>query len=180
MARAKIYKMFLFGIDNAGKTTVLNYLEGKKEAATRPTLAFNIRVIFVKEKEVQIWDSPGQKNLRKIWNNGFNRAKLLVFILDTSDFNRFNEAHEVFSRIMDEEDTQGLPVIFCFHKMDLKDAKNHIEEAREIFNLEDLRTGSGRRVEIIETTIFDEKTILKLRDSIIEQLEIKIEKIEKT
>lgn len=152
----KAHKLFLFGIDRAGKTALVRKLMGEEPTPTTPTLAFHIVKLKSAETEFQIWDAPGQRNLRRIWNNGFNRAKLLVFIVDTADKERFEESKTEFMNVIDENDTRELPVIFCYHKLDKDGAQENLAYAKEFYNPTALE---GREVVEMETSIYDQESI---------------------
>lgn len=150
------HKLFLFGIDSAGKTALVKSIKGEDATQTKPTLAFHIVKLRKNQVEFQIWDAPGQRNLRRIWNNGFNRAKLLVFVVDTSDDERFSESKDEFMKVISEPDTKELPVIFCYHKMDLAESKANLDKAKEFFDPKSLE---GREVVEMETSIYEQESV---------------------
>jgi len=161
------HKMFLFGLDNAGKTSIVNWIKEGQVLETTPTIAFNITQIKLKDFTIQIWDAPGQTNLRKIWNNGFNRAKVLVYVIDIADDNRFEESYKTLMSVLNDEDTKNIPLILCYHKIDkIKDELN-IEKARKIFHVEEIK---DRSLFEIKTSIYKPETINQLGNLIIEHL----------
>jgi len=157
-------KIFLFGIDRAGKTAMAETLKkGTTSLDTKPTLAFNIGSWVTDELTFQIWDAPGQAPFRKLWKNGFNKAKLLLFLLDTSEKSRFEEANKDFKAVINDLETRGMPLIFCFNKMDLADAKKNKNDAKAIFKLPLIM---GRKVIELDTSVLDPNSIKKLKDTI--------------
>ena len=157
-------KLFFFGLDNVGKTTIINYFIDGRITETEPTVNFIITPIEFGGVSLLIWDLPGQKNLRRIWNNGFNQAKLMVFILDTSDEERFIETKTEFDKVLRDKETIKLPLIFCYHKMDLKDSKFNFEKAKLLFKPGEI---INRDVFIIKTSISFPKSINNLKDLIV-------------
>lgn len=129
------HKLFLFGLDKAGKTTLSHFIKNAQEVQTRPTLAFNLDKWIINDLEFQIWDAPGQVSLRYVWKNGFNRAKIMMFVLDCSQSNRFEEALSEFNKVLKNADTRGIPLVFCFHKWDIDQAQKSFNEARAVFKL---------------------------------------------
>ncbi|UYP44270.1 hypothetical protein NEF87_000555 [Candidatus Lokiarchaeum ossiferum] len=129
------HKLFLFGLDKAGKTTLSHFIKEAKEIQPRPTLAFNLDKWIIKDLEFQIWDAPGQVSLRYVWKNGFNRAKILMFVLDCSHPERFEEAFTEFNQVIMNADTRGIPLVFCFHKWDIDLAQASYNDARAVFKL---------------------------------------------
>jgi small GTP-binding protein len=162
-----LIKIFLFGIDFAGKTAILNCLKYGTPKKTKPTLAFNIVSLELEGFELQVWDAPGQQNLRKLWNNGFNKARFMIFVLDVADSNRYQEALNEFIKVTNEPDSKSLPILFCFHKMDLLEAQENLERSKLTFS----KVISENKVAyILETSIFQDNTIEKLKKTIIQMV----------
>ena len=161
---ADVHKVFLFGLDRAGKTAMGETIKkGKVVTETKPTLAFNIGKMLLNDLTFQIWDAPGQVPFRKTWQNGFEKAKVLLFLCDTSDFVRFEESKKEFDNVIKNPETNGVPLIFCFHKMDLDVSKEHYSDARGVFKLPFI---TDRKVTILETSIFDPASIKKVQDAL--------------
>ena len=128
-------KIFLFGLDEAGKTSLSNYIKTEKVTDPRPTLGISINKWVLESVEFQTWDVPGQINLRHLWPTSFLRARILLFVLDTANSARFDEAKKELDKILANYETHGIPLVFCFHKMDLPESKENINKARAIFKL---------------------------------------------
>lgn len=155
-------KVFLYGLDQAGKTAISDTIKlGKTVDMTRPTLAIIMNQTIIKNLAFFIWDMPGQIALRKSWKDGLFRSKLLIFVLNTANKERFEEAKEVFLEIINNPETEGLPLIFCFHKMDLQEAKDNLQEAKNEFQLNSI---AERKVFVQETSIKEMDTIEKLKE----------------
>ena len=157
----KSFHTFIFGIDYAGKTALYQTLrENKEMPATKPTLSFNVGKLLIENIEFVVWDAPGQKPFREVWKQGYARSKILVFVLDTADPNRYSEALEEFQKVINDPITRAAPLVFCFHKMDLDNAKNNLVIAKALFDLVQLRP---RKMFIYETSIYDPASMQKLR-----------------
>lgn len=159
--------MFLFGIDSAGKTSILNYLKYGTPQQTRPTLSFNLVVLNFPGFDLQVWDAPGQQNLRKIWNNGFNRAKFMIFVLDVADSSRYQESLDEFIKVTTNPESKDLPIIFLYHKMDLEQAKTNLKLAKSTF---EKAIAKVKVPYILETSLKNVDTIEDVREKIISML----------
>jgi len=162
------FKIFLFGLDQAGKTALSNYVKEQKDTTPRPTLSFNVGEWIIRDLQFQIWDAPGQISLRHVWGTGFNRAKILLFVLDASKQERFTEAKNELDKVLANLETRGIPLIFCFHKMDLPNAKENIAKARELLKLLLI---TDRYVKIFHTSVKAPSEIEAMKDTIVEIIE---------
>ena len=108
------YSLLLLGLDNAGKTTLLNqikalFAEGAHNAAsdpqpddveddpaapagasstaghTVPTVGQNVATIDLGEMYVKIWDVGGQMSLRRLWTGYYKVCHAVVFVVDSTD-----------------------------------------------------------------------------------------------
>jgi small GTP-binding protein len=135
----QIQKIFLFGIDNAGKTSLSQALRlGKANPDNQPTKAFDVTDMilkdFEKKVEFKIWDAPGQTSFRKTWGRGMDSANIMVFVLDTADKDRFQEAKQVLLQVTNDLETRNVPLLFLYHKMDLVAAKENLKSAEAVFH----------------------------------------------
>jgi len=131
-------------------------------------LSFNINQIIIKDTEFIIWDAPGQVRYRDKWNKGVIEARILCYIVDMSIPIRFNEAKAELDKVLTLEESNNLPLIICFHKLDYSDSQNALPTAKSKFNKDGF---PGREVYILETTIFNPDSILKLKNLLVEIIE---------
>ena len=142
--------IFTFGLDRAGKTVVSNYFAtGVILKDFRPTLALNFSKLILVDIALRYCDAPGQKTLRKVWESSYKSAFILIFMLDTADHVRYEEAKTELLKVLNNPQTANVPLIFMFHKMDLPEAKENLDFARVVFNLPELK---AREVHFFETS----------------------------
>lgn len=164
-----LHKIVVLGLDNSGKTTLTKFIKDDTAVeSTTPTLSFNIDNLIIKDIEFVFWDSPGQVNYRNKWKRGVLDAKIILFLLDTSDSERFEEAKKELDGILTDLNTRGIPLIFCFHKMDLQEAKDNYVKARELFKLQ--RVGE-REVQRYQTSVHETDGVKKVKDKLVEIIE---------
>lgn len=92
----------MFGLDRAGKTAILYHLKLHMPITTIPTLGFNIESIPLKNVNVEIWDIGGQSELRLLWPNYYEKMQILIFVLDSCDMDRFEEAYCELHRLLED------------------------------------------------------------------------------
>ncbi len=163
-------KIFLFGLDAAGKTTLVRYLKDEIILENPlPTTYFEIESTKIKNVDFIIWDAPGQLKYREQWSRGVLDANILLFLLDTADKGRFGEARTELHNILNHTDAGNVPLIFCYHKMDLDAALNNKDLAESFFDLEAIL---DRKIYPIETSVYDPPSIEFLKNLLVEMVEI--------
>jgi small GTP-binding protein len=112
-------KLFVFGLDHAGKTTLLNRIKDSIFIQTSPTLNVNILQILLNNLQIVCFDVAGQKRFRDSWRKFMNATNGLIFVIDSSDFQRIDEAREELLRVLEYEEAKGLPLLILSNKIDL-------------------------------------------------------------
>ncbi|ORX88605.1 P-loop containing nucleoside triphosphate hydrolase protein [Basidiobolus meristosporus CBS 931.73] len=140
MTRTEEYYVIILGLDNAGKTTLLekikNVFTGSRGLAPEkiaPTVGLNIGKIVIGKTRVNFWDLGGQRDLRTLWEKYYKECHGIVFVVDSTDSSRLQECREAFESMVAHDSTEGVPVIMLANKQDLPNALK-VEEIKEIFN----------------------------------------------
>jgi signal recognition particle receptor subunit beta len=91
------------GVDHAGKTTALEQMkalfqkiEPLPPEKIPPTVGLNIGRMEVGRVKLIFWDLGGQSGLRGIWEKYFAEVHGLVYVIDASDEERFEESRDTF------------------------------------------------------------------------------------
>ncbi len=112
----------------AGKTTVLYRLRFNEFVNTVPTKGFNTEKIKVtlggkrRTAAFHFWDVGGQEKLRPLWRSYTRCADGLVFVVDSVDAERMEEAKTELHKITRLQENQGVPVLVVANKQDLRSA----------------------------------------------------------
>jgi small GTP-binding protein len=166
-----INKIYVFGIDRAGKTVLINYLtKGTIDKTFKPTLNFNSKTMIVRNLRSAVWDTPGQKKFRKMWLRNVANSKVLVFVLDTGDPDRFAEAKDELVNFLRDLENISAPLIFCYSKMDMDPTKKNKKIAEKLFDLPNLYE---HQIYSLETSIEDTPTLDSLKEMVMSILEDK-------
>ncbi|CAH0488570.1 unnamed protein product [Peronospora farinosa] len=127
--------LLIVGLDDAGKTTLLEQLKSifSKKAGIPldkipPTVGLNIARVDIRRSRVIFWDLGGQERLRAIWNKYYSESHGIVFVIDSANEGRFQEAKETLHAMLSNPELSGIPLLVLANKMDLEDAQtvNHI------------------------------------------------------
>eukprot|EP00079_Xenopus_tropicalis_P018029 XP_004918747.1 PREDICTED: ADP-ribosylation factor-like [Xenopus tropicalis] len=126
-------KIIMLGLDAAGKTTVLYKLKFNETVTTIPTIGFNVETLEpMSDVSFTVWDLACQGKLKALWKYYFTNADGLVFVVDSADCERFQEARLDLEVILDDEEMRGVPFVVMANKQDLPGARRPMEVAEEL------------------------------------------------
>jgi len=115
-------RIVMIGLDSAGKTTVLYKLKTGEAITTIPTIGFNVEVVKYKNVDFTVWDVGGQDKIRSLWHHYFQNAKGIIFVVDSSDHARIDEAALELQKVVREEDLQESVLLVLANKQDVPKA----------------------------------------------------------
>lgn len=118
--------LVILGLDGAGKTTLLNYLSKGDPGSTIPTVGANYERFRVRKLEFNVWDLGGQKSLRRIWAEYAEKADAIVFMIDSADRGRFDEAKKELWNVVHLM-KRNAPLLLLANKADLEEAATVME-----------------------------------------------------
>ncbi|XP_072547092.1 ADP-ribosylation factor-like 4aa [Salminus brasiliensis] len=115
----------MLGLDSAGKTTVLYRLQFNEFVNTVPTKGFNAEKVKValggsRTVTFHFWDVGGQEKLRPLWKSYTRCTDGIVFVVDSVDAERMEEAKTELHKITRSSETHGVPVLIVANKQDLR------------------------------------------------------------
>jgi ADP-ribosylation factor related protein 1 len=139
------YSILLLGLDNAGKTTLLEQIKAIHSSSlhpnlkTVPTVGQNVATVTLPDVYLKIWDVGGQHSLRGIWQSYYASCHAIVFVIDSTDVGdadiaklsepnardeehgRLEECRMVLEDVLQHEDTDGVPLLVLANKQDRED-----------------------------------------------------------
>ncbi|KEG13050.1 ADP-ribosylation factor 3 [Trypanosoma grayi] len=133
----RIRRILILGLDNAGKTCILKKLSDDDTSNTMPTQGFNIKTLTAGRLKLNVWDIGGQDSIRHYWRQYFGETDVLVFVIDTSDMQRVEEAKSELHHILEEEKLTGVPLLVFANKQDILGAVT-ADEITTILGLNDV------------------------------------------
>jgi ADP-ribosylation factor protein 1 len=153
-------RILMVGLDASGKTSILYRLKLGKPKKTIPTIGFNVETLEYKNIAFTVWDVGGQEKLRALWRHYFantqargailrNSAQFgairrnsseplpitpqaLIFVVDSSDRARLQEAAEELHRLIHEEELKDALLLVFANKQDLPGACNAAEISEQM------------------------------------------------
>ncbi|CAH1992821.1 unnamed protein product [Acanthoscelides obtectus] len=121
----------MLGLDSAGKTTALYRLKFDQYLNTVPTIGFNCEKVKVAGINFLVWDVGGQEKLRPLWKSYTRCTDGIVFVLDSVDVERMEEAKMELIRTVKAPENSSVPILVLANKQDLPGAR----EPRELEKL---------------------------------------------
>jgi len=112
--------ILILGLDNAGKTTLLNYLTHEDNRNTNPTQGVNAKSIQCGGIKLNVYDLGGQKAIRDYWQYYYEKVDALIYVVDASDEGRIAECNESFQTLLKDEKLKNVPVLAYGNKADLE------------------------------------------------------------
>ncbi|KAM6353427.1 ADP-ribosylation factor-like protein 13A [Alca torda] len=149
--------LLVLGLDNAGKTSVIMDIERALASEVLPTPQPSQTRLRVDRFEVTLVDLPGGQRSRSAWRSHYSSAHGLLFVLDSSDLARMEEARKVLSRVLSNPDVSGKPILLLANKQDAAAAllpcelierlslERLVNENRSPCRIEEGTKGPGRR-----------------------------------
>lgn len=131
-------RILMVGLDAAGKTTILYKLKFGEVVTTNPTVGFNIEKVEYKNIIFTVWDVGGQHKIRQIWQHYYQSTDALIFVVDSSDRTRIEEAHEELVKMLNKEEVKNAVLLVFANKQDLPSAMSTAEliDALGLHNLQ--------------------------------------------
>ena len=115
-------RIIFIGLDAAGKTTILYKLHLGEVVHTIPTVGFNVETVGYKNIEMTCWDIGGQKKIRPLWQHYYENTDAIVFVIDSNDPERIDEAKEELDHLMNHDLLRDAVLLVYANKQDLPNA----------------------------------------------------------
>lgn len=120
--REKELELCVVGLENAGKTTLLNLLATgtPQQDVPMPTIGLNV-VTFARTGGVKMkcWDVGGQEQFRSEWARYAKGCDILVFVVDVADPDQLPTAKQELHRLLEDPDLAKTRLLICANKIDV-------------------------------------------------------------
>lgn len=142
-------QVLVLGLDGAGKTSLMHcFATGSLEQDVSPTQGFNAVSINKEELQIEFLEIGGTEKLRDYWQMYLCKARVLVFVVDSSDPERFPLAKRLLHQLLLAD--PYLPLVLLANKQDVPEARGitDLYEALDLGNV-----GDGHRLSVIGTQV---------------------------
>ncbi|KAJ2722396.1 Arf GTPase arf1 [Coemansia sp. Benny D115] len=136
----KEMRILMVGLDAAGKTTILYKLKLGEIVTTIPTIGFNVETVEYKNISFTVWDVGGQDKIRPLWRHYFQNTQGIIFVVDSNDRDRINEARDELQRMLNEDELRDAKLLVFANKQDLPMTAAEITEKLSLTSVASSRT----------------------------------------
>ena len=128
--RKREYFVVIIGLDNAGKTTLLerikdlfirNYRGIPVEKITS-TVGLNVGKVDIGSSQLILWDLGGQQDLQSLWDKYYAECHGVVYVIDSSDPDSLAISAQIFKSVIRHADLETAPLLVLANKQDRMDA----------------------------------------------------------
>ena len=95
--------------------------------STIPTIGFNVESVQYKNITFSVWDVGGQAMIRRLWHHYYNGNHGIIFVVDSSDLNRIEEAAFEVQNLLNEDLLHDAVLLVYANKQDLPNAMSASE-----------------------------------------------------
>ncbi|BGP25143.1 ADP-ribosylation factor 6 [Rhodotorula toruloides] len=125
-------RILMLGLDAAGKTTILYKLKLDQSVTTIPTVGFNVETVTYKNVKFNVWDVGGQDKIRPLWRHYYTGTQGLVFVVDSQDRERIDEARTELHKILNDREMKDCLLLVFANKQDLPAAMTPTEVTEKL------------------------------------------------
>ena len=134
----KEMRILMLGLDAAGKTTILYKLKLNQSVTTIPTVGFNVETVVYKNVRFNVWDVGGQDKIRPLWRHYYTGTQGLIFVIDSADRDRIEEARQELQRIISDREMRDALLLIFANKQDVPGCMTPAEVTEKL-KLADMR-----------------------------------------
>ncbi|XP_052010904.1 ADP-ribosylation factor-like protein 9 isoform X2 [Xyrauchen texanus] len=142
-------QVLVLGLDGAGKTSLLHcFATGSLEQDTSPTQGFNAVSINKEALQIEFLEIGGSEKLRDYWLMYLCKARVMVYVVDSTDADRFPLAKRLLHQLLSSDPC--LPLVLLANKQDVPGARG-ITDLYEALDLG--KVGDGHRLSVVGTQV---------------------------
>ncbi|XP_057653807.1 ADP-ribosylation factor-like protein 6 isoform X1 [Diorhabda carinulata] len=131
--KKKEVNVLVVGLNNSGKSTVVNKFKNEDERVTDvvPTVGFSVERFQNKNLSFTAFDMSGHGRYRDLWEHYYKDCHGIIFVIDSSDRLRLVVVKEELDLLLQHPDicNKKIPILFFANKMDSKEALSSVKIA---------------------------------------------------
>jgi GTP-binding protein SAR1 len=115
-------KAVFLGLDNSGKSTIISFLQSGKFIEHTPTMGKKMSEMDIGGTRISLFDMGGQQDFRDLWLGEAKTAKCVVFVVDRTAPERFDEARVELDKLIPYIQNENKQLLILANKSDLPSA----------------------------------------------------------
>eukprot|EP01041_Mallomonas_annulata_P007690 gene7690-15739_t len=115
----KNMEVVLIGLENSGKTTLLQVLSGDNPVETVPTIGLSIKQVRLGGVVMKCWDLGGQAQYRSEWARYTKGCNAIIFVVDSQNIPQIPDVKMELHRLLEHSELQHTPILVLSNKIDL-------------------------------------------------------------
>ncbi|XP_050296752.1 ADP-ribosylation factor-like protein 6 [Anthonomus grandis grandis] len=131
--RKKEVNVLVVGLNNSGKTTVVNSFKNEENQTNEivPTVGFSVERFQNQSLLFTAFDMSGHGRYRDLWEHYYKDCHGIIFVIDSSDRLRLVVVKEELDLLLQHPDIcqKRAPILFFANKMDCKDSLSSVKIA---------------------------------------------------
>ncbi|MHA1347657.1 MAG: ADP-ribosylation factor-like protein [Candidatus Heimdallarchaeaceae archaeon] len=152
----------IIGLQYAGKTTLVNWLKEKRFTRPKPTVGIVVENIKIGDVLFNIYDISGQEAFREnLWKSNVLTTMGVIFVLDSSDVSRIEEANTWYWKIVKEwlsDSYSDKAILFLANKSDLKTSLS-LDKIISKMKLDEMSSYPNVSFQFFKTSVRNEENI---------------------
>lgn len=113
----------VFGLDAAGKSTLITAVAGEVDKHCAPTVGFSPNHFRSEAWDLMMFDLGGGSKFRGIWKEYYSELHGVVFVVDSANPSRLAEAKEALWGILQDSRATNKPLLIFANKQDVANAQ---------------------------------------------------------
>ncbi len=130
---------------------ILYKMKFNQDVTTIPTVGFNVETVQIEKVKFNVWDVGGQDKIRPLWRHYYTGTQGLIFVIDSSDRARIEEARQELNRILGDKEMEDALLLIFANKQDVPGAMK-ANEIIENLKLSEFKQRTYHTQESIATT----------------------------
>ena len=116
----KKLEVVLVGLENSGKTTLLQTLGTGKPQETAPPIGLNVKIVKKGNVQMKCWDLGGQSQYRSEWGRYTRGSNVIMFVVDTHAMESLPTVKHELHRLLEDKELAKTPLLIVANKIDLE------------------------------------------------------------
>lgn len=95
-------QIIIVGLDNSGKSTMINFLKPQKyrQQELAATVGFQVETFQRSKVNFTVFDMSGQGRYRTLWEHYYAKSEAIIFVIDAADELRFAVAQNELQELL--------------------------------------------------------------------------------